>query len=378
MAGPGDPPEGTPKGVPGGGDDDYRSVVFDESFIRAARLQESSARERLGDRAPAVRDRGPWSRTRGHRQVLLLVLLITMAFSTAVYLGIRSPYQAVAEREPEPLRSAVLPLAPRDGVPGGEPGELFAHSPAARFRTGADGVAMPAARRTGNFTDTQVLSALDAAKEYLVRSSLDPEVLTGSTVRPVRVLVDPGQHAQFDRSMDEPDDDGRHAATGWLLRFHPGEVTLADTGVRVRGSLTVTEAGPDQLEVTGDHTFVYAVKPARSADGERREGGGKKAREGRDADRASLFTVRRETRFRFDRGDLRDHQLEVVQSRLRAGPMSCSAETAEYLRPLLAGERAARAGPAATDPYTADGRPASGGCGVLAGAAQPDLPGRSR
>ncbi|MBQ0983397.1 hypothetical protein KBZ10_02360 [Streptomyces sp. F63] len=366
MAGPGDPPEGTPEGVPGGGDDDYRSVVFDESFVRAARLQEFSARERLTDRAPAVRDRSPWDRGRGHRQVLMLVVLITLAFGTAVYLGVRSPYQAAAEHDPGPLRSAVLPLAPRGSVPGAAPGALFEHSPAADFRVGADGVSLPAARRTGNFSDSQVLAALDAAKEYIVRSSLDPDVLTGGTVRPVRVLVDPAQQEQFDRSMEDPAGDGRHAAPGWLVRFDPGEVALADPGIRVRGSLAVTEAGPDQLEVTGDHVFVYAL---RAADAERAGDG--------EGGEASLFTVRRETRFRFDRGDLRDHRVEVVQSQVHAGPMSCAADTARYLRPLLAGERPDRSGPAGTDPF-APGRATPALCGELADAAQPDLPRGSR
>ncbi|WP_030547284.1 membrane protein [Streptomyces albus] len=370
MAGPGDPPEGTPEGVPGGGDDDYRSVVFDESFVRAARLQEFSAQERLGDRAPAVRDRTPWDRGRGHRQVILLVVLITLAFSTAVYLGVRSPYQAAAEHDPGPLRSSVLPLAPRGSVPGAAPDTLFEHSPAAEFRVGADGVSLPAARRTGSFTDSQVLAALDAAKEYIVRSSLDPEVLTGGTVRPVRVLVDPQQQEQFDRSMEDPADDGRHAASGWLVRFDPDEVALADPGIRVRGSLAIAEAGPDQLEVTGDHTFVYALSPADAA--ERAEKG-----DGGNNGNASLFTVRRETRFRFDRGDLRDHRVEVVQSQVHAGPMSCAADTARYLRPLLAGERADRSGPAETDPF-APGRSTPALCGELADEAQPDPPRGSR
>ena len=43
---------GHPRALPGGGEDEYRSVVFDESFVRAARLQEFSAQERMDDHAP--------------------------------------------------------------------------------------------------------------------------------------------------------------------------------------------------------------------------------------------------------------------------------------------------------------------------------------
>ncbi|MGP3949360.1 SCO2583 family membrane protein [Streptomyces sp. 7N604] len=351
MAGPGEPPEGTPEGVPGGGEDEYRSVVFDESFVRAARLQEFSAQERLDDHAPAVRSRRPWSRARGSRQALVLVILIALAFATAIYMGVRHPYQQQALRAAEPLRSSVIPLAPQGRVPGGAPADLFERSPAATYRSGAEGVTLPAARATRSFSESQVLAALESAKEYVVRSALDPDVLTGGAVRSVRVLLDPGQLGQFDRSLERPSDDGRHAATGWLIRFDPAQVALADPKIRVHGSLDVSESGPDQLEVTGDHTIVYAVRAAPS---------------GSDAsDEASLFTVRREVRLRFDRDDLRDHRVEVVQSYLQAGPLACAADPAGQLRPLLAGQSAKADSPAGTDPY-APGRPTAAVCGVLA------------
>ncbi|MGP4000420.1 SCO2583 family membrane protein [Streptomyces sp. 8N706] len=355
MAGPGEPPEGTPEGVPGGGEDEYRSVVFDESFVRAARLQEFSAQERLDDHSPAVRSRRPWSRTGGSRQALILVVMIALAFATAIYMGIRHPYQQPAVQNAEPLRITLIPLAPQGTVPGAPPADLFQHSPAAQYRIGAEGVTLPAARGTPHFSDSQVMTSLQAAKEYVVRSSLDPDVLTGGAVRSVRVLLDPGQLGQFDRSMEHPANDGRHAATGWLVRFDPSKVALADPGVRVQGSLTVSEAGPDQLEVTGDHTFVYALRPADAG----------KAR----AD-SSLFTVRREVRIRFDRGDLREHHLKVVQTYLQAGPLTCAADTAGYLRPLLAGQSAKADGPAGTNPYD-PGRANAALCGALATNAQP-------
>ena len=107
MGGPGDPPEGAPEGGPGGGEDEYRSVVFDESFVRAARLQEFSAQERLSDHAPAVRRRPPLRRGLS-RQALVLVLLIAVAFGTAIYMGVRHPYQSPAGSGPP----AVSPGSP--------------------------------------------------------------------------------------------------------------------------------------------------------------------------------------------------------------------------------------------------------------------------
>ncbi|MFJ9596292.1 hypothetical protein ACIRS3_26465 [Streptomyces virginiae] len=373
MAVPGDPPNGTPDGTGGGDDefrsDEYRSVVFDEDFVRAARLQEYSAQERMGEHARAVRSRSIWSgsapRTstpgRGARQGMLLVLLIATAFAAAVYMGLRNPYVPPPGGPAQPLTSTVVPLAPTTAVPGGLPPALFAQSPAADYRVGAAGISLPAVRRTHHFTDVQVVTALSVAKDYLVQSSLDPDVLAGSATRPVRVLLDPDQLGQFDRSMTSPSGDGRHAATGWLVRFDPATAVMADPRVRVSGSITYEEVAQDVLEVTTDHTFVYAVRPATGAPAA--------------ADGASLFTVRRELRLRFDRDDLSARRLELASAYVMAGPQDCSADPAGGFRPLLAGAGPTTVGPAASDPY-ASGHPrrTAGLCGVLAPSATPGAP----
>lgn len=356
MGGPENPPEGPPEGIPGGGEDEYRSVVFDESFVRAARLQEFSARERMGDHAPAVRRRPPLHRGLS-RQALILVTLIAVAFGTAIYMGIRHPYQSSTAVLPvESPRLTVIPLAPTGKVPGAaDPEDLYAHSPAAQFAVGAEGIPLPAVRRTAHFSESQVVAALTTAKDYVVRSSLYPEVIDGVDVRPVRVLLDSRQLDQFDESFDHPAADGRHTPTGWLVRLDSTEVTLADRRIRVRGSLRATESDAGTLDVTADHTFVYALRPA-GADSEAA---------------ASLLTVRREVRFRFDRDDLRLHQAQVVASSVQAGPLSCGVDAANRLHPLLAGQTARAGGPAGTDPYATGGPTAL--CGTLAAGAQPKV-----
>jgi hypothetical protein len=250
----------------------------------------------------------------------------------------------------------VIPLAPPGPVPGAPDVErLYGASPAAQFRIGAEGVPLPAARSTAHFSDDQVRSALNTARDYVVRSSLYPEVLSGGQVRPVRVLLDPDQLDQFDRSVDHPTADGRHAPTGWLVRFDPTLAELADPRIRVQGSLHAEETDASTLEVTADHTFVYALRPT-----------------GADARaEASLFTVRRELHFRFDREDLRLHQTQVVASHAHAGPLSCAEDSTSWLRPLLAGQSAKAGGPAGTDPYASDGATAL--CGTLADSAQPKV-----
>ncbi|KUO22330.1 SCO2583 family membrane protein [Streptomyces dysideae] len=354
MGGPGDPPEGTPEGGPGGGEDEYRSVVFDESFVRAARLQEFSAQERIADHAPAVRRRPPLRRGLS-RQALVLVLLISLAFGTAIYMGVRNPYQSPAARQPvEPLRMTVIPLAPQDEVPGTtDTDQLYKNSPAAQFRVGAEGIPLPASRRTAHFSDGQVVTALTTAKDYIVRSSLYPEVVVGGQVRPVRVLLDPDQLDQFDESFAHPTADGRHAPTGWLVRFDPDSVELADRKIRVQGTLQAAETDSSTLEVTADHTFVYALRPA-----------------GSDAKaEASLFTVRRELHFRFDRDDLRLRQAQLIVSYVQAGPLSCTDDATNRLRPLLSGQTAKTGVPAGTDPYATGSATAL--CGSLSTSAEP-------
>ncbi|MGK5449054.1 hypothetical protein [Streptomyces radiopugnans] len=347
MAGPGDPP---PRGLPGGGDDEYRSTVFDESFVRAARLQEFSARERLVDCEHPVRPLPPRPLHGVPWRGLVLAVLIVLAFGAVVYAGVSGPRRPVEQPGPRVMSSTVVPLSPDggSGVPGGRPSRLFERSPAAEFYTGAAGVTLPPVRSTAHFADSQVLAALAVAKEYVVESSLNPEVLSGRTARPVRILIDPDQHAQFDRSIERPAADGHHAATGWLVRFDPERTEFAGEGVRVRGTMKVREAEADALEIVTDHVFVYAVRPAARADGEA----------------ASLFTVRRELRLRFDREDLRDHHLTVERSEVRAGPMSCAARAHDALRPLTAGQTADADHPAGTDPYVRDGGD-SPVCGTL-------------
>ncbi|PAM98586.1 hypothetical protein CJI59_27885 [Streptomyces sp. Alain-F2R5] len=356
MAGLGDPPGGTPEGSPGGGEDEYRSVVFDESFVRAARLEEFSAQERIADHAPAVRRRTPLRRAGLSRQALILVVLIAVAVGTALYMGVRHPYQSPATQRPaEPVRMTVVPLAPQGEVPGAQDAaHLYANSPAAEFRTAAKGVPLPGHHRTAHFSDDQVLNALTTAKHYIVRSALDPDVLGGREVRSVRVLLDPDQLEQFDESFERPVPDGRHAPTGWLVRFDPARAELADAEIRVHGSMRFTETDASTLEVSADHTMVYPLRPP-----------------GDDRAETSLFTVRRELLFRFDREDLRLQQTQVVASYVQAGPLSCADDPAGHLRPLLAGQTARTGIPAGTDPYAEDNPTAL--CGTLAASAQPKV-----
>ncbi|MGP3968965.1 SCO2583 family membrane protein [Streptomyces sp. 6N223] len=365
MAGRTDPPEGTPGGAPGAGDEEYQSTVFDESFVKAARLQELSAQERLEDHSEAVRSRLPESGGPAARvipkQGIALALIILLAFAAAIYLGSNNPYGSGNSAAVEPPAGAVIPLAPQGEVPGSRDAEaLYAGSPADEFGMGAGGVALPDPRATVHFTSEQVLTALTVAKEYVVASSLTPEVLAGNTYIPVRELLGPEQREQFDRAM--AGHDPYSVPTDWLVRFDADpagqQVALADPLPRVDGEFDFREIDEDVLQVSGHHVFVYAVRPA-----------------GEPRAPAALFVVEREILLQFGEGELRERQAVVRQADVLAGPMDCEAESDAALVPLLAGERATHP-PAerATDPFTRDAPGGAPVCGTLSPAALPELP----
>lgn len=338
-----------PEGAPGGGDDEYRSVVFDESFVKAARIQEFSARERLDGAARAVRIRHVLPRGLA-RQAVALILLIVLAFGFAIYMGIRHPYKARVPVGTAQLQVTVIPLVPTGIVPAVSDASPFVGSSAEHYRDGAAGITLPDVHRVGGFAQSEVRQAYLTAREYLADSSLRTQTVTGGDVREVRNLLDPGQLDQFDSSLTRPAGDGRHEATGWLVRFDPAaQVRLVSGGIRVQGTLDAAETGDDELEVAADHTFVYALRGPGPSDGG-----------------VSLFTVRRQLRFRFDHEELRQHHIEVVQADVAAGPLACSAAVEGYFRPILAGQSAPGAVTGA-DPYDHD-HPVGAVCAPLSSA----------
>ncbi|MFD7452230.1 hypothetical protein [Kitasatospora sp. NPDC059827] len=352
MGDPREPPEGTPEGG-SGNEDEFRSVVFDESFVRAARIQELSARERLaGSFGKATRARvrlGPLGSV--PRQALALLLLILLAFGAAVYFGVNSPKGIPARPEGSQLTVSLVALSPASAVrPVADPAHPFAALPPG-YGDGAAGLNTPSGAGTEHFSKVEVTKALDTVQRYLVASSLAPAELVQGATTDVRVFVTPGEQAQFDASVAQPVDDRHHAVTGWIVRFDPAQVALASDTVKVVGAMRVDESDGGTLQITTDHTFVYALKPAGAPAGAP----------------VTLETVRRELTFQLDRVDLGQAQLRLVDAVLQAGPEPCTASMAGFLQPVLAtAQGTAVAAPTPVDPGN-HARPAWQVCGVLAG-----------
>jgi hypothetical protein len=336
--------------MPGAGDEEYQSIVFDDAFVRAARIQEFSAEERLTDRGAAVRTRVP-ERAAARtvpRQGIVLALIILLAFAAAIYLGSDNVYDTADGLPADPPAGTFTALAPAGAVPGAaDAAAALAGTPAASLGVGQGGVELPDPRATDHFSREQVLTALTLAKEYVVASALTPDVLTGATAVPVRDLLGSAQQRQFDRAL--AGEEAATAVTDWLVRFDTERVVLAGEEVRVGGSFAVAEATDDVLQVTGDHVLAYAVRAVGDPDG-----------------RVALFTVRRQIRLQFGEDELRDRNVVLRQADTQAGPLDCGADTARALVPLLAGERAAVSGAAGTDPYATPGTARAVLCGTLA------------
>ncbi len=349
---PREPPEGTPEDG-SGNEDEFRSVVFDESFVQAARIQELSARERLaGSFGKATRQRvrlGPLGSV--PRQALALLLLILLAFGAAVYFGVSSPRGVPARPEGSQLTVSLVALSPASTVhPVADPANPFAVLPTG-YGDGTLGLNTPTGAATEHFSRVEVTKALDTVQRYLVASSLSPAVLVQGATADVRSFVTPGEQAAFDASVAQPVDDRHHAVTGWVVRFDPAQVALASNTVKVAGAMRIDEADSGTLQITTDHTFVYALKPAGAPAGAP----------------VTLETVRRQLTFQFDRVDLASAQLRLVDSVLEAGPAPCGTSMAGFLQPVLAGAQGtAVAPPTAVDPGN-HARPAWQVCGVLAG-----------
>ncbi|MDT0342732.1 SCO2583 family membrane protein [Streptomyces litchfieldiae] len=352
MAGRTDPPEGTPGGAPGAGDEEYQSTVFDESFVRAARLQEYSARQRLEDHTTAVRTRAPEAYSTAGRTVpkqgIALALIILMAFAAAIYLGANNPYDAARELPADPPAAVTVALAPEGEVPGAaDAAALYADGPAEDYGAGAGGVDLPDPRATAHFSREQVLTALTLAKEYVVASALTPGVLAGTTTVPVRELLGAEQQRQFDGALNGQD--ARWGGiTDWLVRFDEAEAELVDQQVRVEGDFSFSEITDDVLQVEGHHVSVYALRPA-----------------GAPAAPVALFTVQRQLRFQFGEEELRDRNVVLRQADTLAGPMDCAADPSAVFHPLLAGESATQPASEGVDPYALDGERAAL-CGTFA------------
>ncbi|MGW0906130.1 hypothetical protein [Streptomyces sp. NPDC002853] len=147
--------------------------------------------------------------------------------------------------------------------------EPFRGSPAARWRDGAAGIHLPEARATGWMSREQVEQTLERSRDFLVASSLDPEVLRGERPRKAIDLINPHQadvkeflSVAFSAPSQEND------PLLMFSRFEKSKVRLVGDVVKTRGRITFEEGKRGAVEVTADVTYVYPVVSAKAGSDE--------------------------------------------------------------------------------------------------------------
>ncbi|MGW0660899.1 SCO2583 family membrane protein [Streptodolium elevatio] len=346
MSGRGEPPEGSRGGGPDG--DDEFQAVFDESFVSAAVLHEPSAQERMRTGKGPRQLRRVFGMPAAAFQIGILMLSVVLLLAGALYLGARRGGGTAAPRAASgPAVLVRVSLVPAQGLvlvatgPGGDP---FAGSAAAAWSDGRAGIVLPQHGDTAHFSAAQVREALEQMRDFVYGTQLDPEVWGGMRPWSAALRLETDQHAQLTASYDHPVDDDVHSATGWATRFDPAQIAVADTKVRVSAAATVAETDDEELIVTVDGVFVYAVKAA----------GG---------DTWSRFVVHRAWEFQVDRHGLRTGTMRVRRIVTIAAPQACTADTAAFFRPVTA-TTAGAAAPGAVQTATEATTAAATGAGA--------------
>ncbi|WP_433317365.1 hypothetical protein [Micromonospora chersina] len=186
----------------------------------------------------------------------LLALVFFGLVATGGYLGVQrwadgpAAYPTISQPVGEQAVSSASP-PPAAGA--------FDGTPAADYPEGAAGIALPAAKRTGPFTEKQVAAALAKVRKALVTARLDRTFMTASS--PERLVR---QFAPDTRGNIRKDFAGGTFGT-YATRLGPA-TRLTKHQPRVKGRVsyraTRTDDGIRMLEVTTNFVWVYAFQRA--------------------------------------------------------------------------------------------------------------------
>lgn len=295
----------------GGGDqeDILAKFIFDEAFVKAAAVKEESARTRElraqwkkeppkseawrsweagpsanydGLRASqpgsasdpyVTRKRNPRGRRwRSVRRVIALMLVFLMVAGIYSFYSHRRIVVANVPVGINPsltamptMTSAQVAATPTGSCFPTEPGcgsmaTPYAGSPAATWADGAAGIVPPAATATGDFSASQVQSALTLSKQFVIDQALVPDVLAdGAPPSAMVALMAPKSTvpAELDSWFAHPTstDDPSYLA----VRFDPKTAVLLTTP-KVSGTMTYSLIKSGELEVDVSFKVVYALK----------------------------------------------------------------------------------------------------------------------
>jgi hypothetical protein len=196
---------------------------------------------------------------------ILLVLAAVLVAATPVGLVLLGRAGAVAQQAgPAGLGDSAANPGEGGAKPTGQalpgtgtsstaaPADPFADTPAESWPSGAAGLAVPAAAAAGPWPAKDVADVLTRAKAALVGARLDPAVLQRG--QPTAYLA---QLAPSTRPLVTKAIASGEPAIGYVTRLATGYSLAAP--VRVRGTITVSVGGSQQLVVTADVVWAYPL-----------------------------------------------------------------------------------------------------------------------
>src|SRR5690606_16000709 len=138
----------------------------------------------------------------------------------------------------------------------------FAGSPAEKFGNGADAIAIPRARRVGQFWARDVDYAYCVTEKMLMAGYLDRRTLLARKPGAYARALDPEQRKTFLKLLDHEDQEKN--SRSWVVSFAKGEAELVGDIIKVKGSMRARQGKDDEgnpeLWIEYAFRFVYAVR----------------------------------------------------------------------------------------------------------------------
>jgi hypothetical protein len=165
-----------------------------------------------------------------------------------------------------PTTSGSTPPVSQTTTPPQQLSDIFDGTPVGAYANGADGIVVPDATATKNFSKTKVAADLATVKQALVASRLDPKVLSQHDPSGFLALISPDDRVGVQKDLQDPT-----KVVPYLTEIDPSGSLTSDP-IKVTGSMTFTQAtdnqGVRELSVTTNYIFVYPFAGTRTTVGD--------------------------------------------------------------------------------------------------------------
>jgi hypothetical protein len=200
---------------------------------------------------------------RNNRTIAIVagVLAVLLVAAGIVFLPKLFSSSGNSNQTQPPTNAATASGSPSATAP--TPPDLFAGTPAASFKGGADAIVLPAAKAVTGFTQAQVATDLTAVKNAMVAARLDPTMLSDHDPSTLIGLLAQDGRATVQKNFTD------NTAFAYATRLDDG-VTLTSDPIRVKGTITFSSQKVDNLQalvVVSNFIWVYPVSAHRTGVG---------------------------------------------------------------------------------------------------------------